>query len=107
MSLDVWLVAVRKVEVFDANITHNLNRMADEASIYECLWRPEEVGIEKAAGLIEPLRSGIALMESDPDRFRKLDAENGWGTYDQFLPWLRRYLLACEENPDAEVMVSR
>ena len=107
MSLDVWLVAVRKVEVFSANITHNLNRMAEEAGIYECLWRPEEVSIEKAADLIEPLCSGIALMESDPDRFRKLEAKNGWGTYDQFLPWLRNYLAACRENPDAEICVSR
>jgi hypothetical protein len=30
--------------VFDANITHNLNKMADAAGIYEACWRPEEIG---------------------------------------------------------------
>ena len=35
-------------EVYSANITHNLGGMADEAGIYEALWRPEEVGIAKA-----------------------------------------------------------
>ena len=41
--------------VYSANITHNLTKMADEAGIYECLWRPEEIGITKAGQLIEPL----------------------------------------------------
>jgi hypothetical protein len=39
--------------------------------------------------------------------FKMHDAPNGWGTYEQFLPWLEEYLRACEENPDAIVMVSR
>jgi hypothetical protein len=92
---------------YDSNITHNLNRMAREAGIYEALWRPDECQITKAAQLIEPLRTGLALMESDPPRFKKHDAENGWGTYEQFLPWIREYLSACEQYPDANISVSR
>lgn len=107
MSLDVTLSATRPVEVYWSNITHNLNNMAKEAGIYECVWRPEEVGIEYAGQLIEPLKKGIELMESDPDRFKVFSASNGWGTYDQFLPWLKKYLRACEENTDAIVSVSR
>jgi hypothetical protein len=107
MSLDVYLTAVRKTEVFSANITHNLGRMADEAGIYECVWRPDEADIKHAGELIEPLRNGIALMESAPERFRAFDAPNGWGTYDQFVPWLKKYLHACEQNPDAAIGVSR
>ena len=45
MSLDVWLNAVVKTQVFSANITHNLGKMADEAGIYKALWRPDEVEI--------------------------------------------------------------
>jgi hypothetical protein len=30
MSLDITLTAVRPTPVFDANITHNLSKMADE-----------------------------------------------------------------------------
>ena len=107
MSLDVTLTAIRRTTVYDANITHNCNEMADAAGIYKHLWRPEEIGITHAAQLIEPLKAGLALMRSDPDRFRALEPENKWGTYDQFIPWVDRYLTACMESPDAEVSVSR
>lgn len=107
MSLDVYLTAVRPTTVFDANITHNLTTMADAAGIYPHLWHPEELHITKAADLIEPLRSGIAKMKADPEKFKALEPENKWGTYDGFVPWLERYLAACEENPDADIRVSR
>ena len=114
MSLDVTLTSPRcptcghpEYEYFSANITHNLGKMAEEAGVYKACWRPEEVGITKAAQLIEPLRNGIAQMKADPARFEKHNAPNGWGLYEHFLPWLERYLAACEEHPEAEVNVSR
>ena len=107
MSLDVTLTAVRPTQVFEANITHNLNKMAQEAGIYQHLWHPDELGITKAVQLIEPLRAGLALMRSDPERFKKLNPENWWGDYDIFINWIERYLNACVANPDAEVSVDR
>jgi len=107
MSLDVYLTAVRPTEVYSANITHNLNKMAEAAGIYKACWRPEEIGITKAAQLIPILREGLAKMRDDPERFRAHNSPNGWGTYDNFVRWIGRYLAACEENPDAEVRVSR
>lgn len=107
MSLDIDLYAVKRVSVFDANITHNLINMADAAGIYKHLWRPDEIGITKASQLIEPLRKGISAMKSDSVKFRSFEPENKWGTYDNFVPWLERYLAACEENPDAEIEISR
>lgn len=94
---------------FDANITHNLVRMAGEAGIYDCVWLPKEHGLTqtKARHVVEPLRAGIERMKADPQRFEQFDAPNGWGTYAAFLPWLERYLEACEANPDATVYVSR
>jgi len=92
---------------YESNITHNLGAMAEEAGIYNHLWRPEEVGITKAAQLIEPLHAGLALMKSDPTRFQKHNAQNGWGLYEHFVPWVEKYLAACEENPTANVSVSR
>lgn len=94
-------------EIYTANITHNLARMADEAGIYKHLWRPEQVGVSKAGELIAPIRDGMELMRAEPDRFREFDASNGWGTYEDFLPWLAQLLGACELNPDAYVRVSR
>ncbi len=124
-------------EVYSANITHNLNRMAHEAGIYTALWRPveldpaaarrineqEEAGnyhgpggafeIERnlppvhARDLIQPLRDGLAKMQGDPERFKAFNPENGWGSYAGFVPWVADYLAACERWPNAVVRVSR
>lgn len=92
---------------YSSNITHNLGSMAEAAGIYDCLWRPDEHGITHARQLIEPLREGLRLLRSDPERFKKHNAKNGWGTYEHFVPWVAEYLAACEEWPDAKVAVWR
>lgn len=107
MSLDITFYVIRKTKVFDTNITHNLNKMAEEAGIYQVLWRPEEIGINRAGEMIELLEKGIQRMEEDPDHFKKFDAPNGWGIYDDFLPWCKEVLQAYKENPDAEIEISR
>lgn len=94
-------------QVYSANITHNLNRMADEAGIYHHLWRPDEIGVTKAAELIEPLKVGLELLKSDPDRFKAFNPSNGWGDYEGLVSFVERYLAACKEYPEAEVSVSR
>ncbi len=93
--------------VFSANITHNLARMAEAAGIYQACWRPEEIGVAKAGHLILFLRKGLEKLRADPEQYRTFNALNGWGTYDQFVPWVERYLAACETYPDADVSVSR
>jgi hypothetical protein len=107
MSLDVYLKEMREVSIYDANITHNLGKMAKEAGIYMALWRPDEIGIAKAADLIEPLAEGLRKLVSDPDRFKAFNPENGWGSYDSLVKFVREYLDACIENPNAKVDVWR
>ena len=107
MSLDVYLRAVRETRVYDANITHNLGKMANAAGIYKHLWRPEELGITKAAELIEPLREGLARLKADPEEYEQYNASNGWGKYEHFVEFVEEYLAACDANPDATVEVSR
>lgn len=107
MSLDVSLSVISSTEVYDANITHNLARMARAAGIYEAVWRPEENDIHTAAELIPHLEAGIERLRQYPDVFRQYDAENKWGTYNDFLPWLERYLEACRVYPSALVTASR
>jgi hypothetical protein len=124
MSLNVYLIGEEKrVEctcecghkhskmeretLYDSNITHNLNKMADEAGIYEALWRPEEIGAEKAKDIIGKLGLGLDLMKKDPEHFKIFDASNGWGKYEDFVPWVEKYLNACIENPEATIEVSR
>ena len=107
MSLDVTLYAVRKVDVYSANITHNLNTMASEAGIYNELWRPDEIAVSRAGDLIAPLERGLELLRSDEPRFRAFDASNGWGRYEHLVEFVEKYLEACKASPDAEVSVSR
>lgn len=107
MSLDVSLYVVQPVEVFTANITHNLGAMAREAGIYKHLWRPDEIDIKTAGELIEPLKAGLALLRSDEARFSAFDAQNGWGRWKHLVAFVEDYLAACESNPDAEVRVCR
>jgi hypothetical protein len=113
MSLDVYLEndpcphCGIAPQGFDANITHNLIKMAKEAGIYFCLWRPEELDMETASEIVPHLKHGLSIMKDQPSKFRKYDSPNGWGTYDDFVPWIEKYISACEKMPDAKVIVSR
>lgn len=107
MSLDICLTAVRATTVFDANITHNLARMANAAGFYEHIWRPEEIGITKAEQLIEPLTKCLEVLRSDERRFRIFDDPDGWGRFEHLVELVEKYLAACREYPDAEIGVSR
>lgn len=92
---------------YSANITHNLGEMAREAGIYMHLWCPDEIGKTKAWQLIEPLRDGLARLQSDPWTFVKFNPDNGWGSYDGLVRFVAEYLAALARFPDAEVEVSR
>lgn len=107
MSLDVNLRAVREVSVYDANITHNLSRMADEAGIYKHLWCPQEVEITSAQQLIEPLERGLALLRAEPEKFLPYNPANGWGSYETLVKFVEEYIAACKAHPDATVVAHR
>ena len=124
MSLDVYLQDKTRIEpcrcacgheherqqtdvLYDDNITHNLNTMADAAGLYQALWRPEDINITTAAQLIAPLQRGLAELETNPDRYRALNPANGWGNYAGLVRFVRAYLMACQAHPDATVRASR
>ena len=140
MSLDVYLTRKKWVsydeakthteeneEVYWANITHNLGKMAGEAGIYEALWRPhrlkegynipendhkaewkfEEENKTTAKDIIPLLEKGLADLKARPEHFKTFNSPNGWGTYEHFVPFVERYLGACKEYPDAIIEVSR
>lgn len=121
MSLDVYLTRKKWISydagktlteeeetVYDANITHNLGKMAGEAGIYEALWRPEEIGKTKANEIVELLEKGLADLKARPKHFEKFNSPNGWeGTVKDFVPFVEKYLEACKEYPDAFIEVSR
>lgn len=107
MSLDVYLEVVKPTKVYSANITHNLNKMAQAAGIYEALWHPEEIGITKAHQLIVPLTEGLARLRADSAKYRAFNPPNGWGSYEGLVEFVEAYLNACGREPDADVRVCR
>lgn len=94
-------------EVYSANITHNLSKMADAAGIYYHLWRPDEIGITHAYQLVEPLEIGLEKLRNNPDHYQQFNSPNGWGKYEYFVPFVGKYIQACREYPNATVNVSR
>lgn len=140
MSLDVYLNRKRYLsydegktytedneQVYWANITHNLGKMADEAGIYKALWRPhrlkesynipendhqsewkfEEENTTKAKEIIPLLEKGLADLKARPEHFEKFNSPNGWGTYEDFVPFVESYLEACRKYPDSIIEISR
>jgi hypothetical protein len=114
MSLDVDLMVTQPVSVFSQNITHNLGAMAREVvlsngmNLYQVLWRPDEmVGLNKAEDIADLLDEGWNILLSDPDKFKKFNPENGWGSYEGLCEFVYKYRNACWDNPDAELSVSR
>ncbi len=94
-------------EVYTANITHNLNKMAMRVGLYQVLWRPEELGLCRAKELIEPLSDGLRVLYKNAVELEKINPENKWGNYDNLVEFTENYLEACYEYPDARVEVSR
>lgn len=110
MSLDFDLITKvddNDVELFSANITHNLGKMAGEADIYYALWRPDEKGWTHAKDVIKPLEAGLAKLKADPKHYEQFNSENGWGLYEHFVPFVEEVLKACKQYPSAEIEVSR
>ena len=110
MSLDVSLIMPACIvctqgerTVFDANITHNLNDMAEAAGIYEACWHPEEIGATHARDIISHLRKGLEWLREHPAAAKEHNSPNGWGNYEDFVPWVERYLEACVKYPNARI----
>lgn len=111
MSLDVYLkdptATYEQGELYWANITHNLGKMARAAGLYEALWRPEEIGAKHAKDIIAVVEKGLADLRSRPEHFEQFNSPNGWGMYEHFVPFVADYLQALKEFPEAEIEVSR
>jgi len=113
MSLTVNLMVPQPVSVYDNNITHNLSKMASEVklsnglSLYDVLWRPDEHELELAEDIAELLDEGWNILLSEPDRFKQLNPENGWGNYDNLCKFVYEYRNACWNEPDATIEVCR
>jgi len=110
MSLDFFLIAEdvdgNEHTVLDVNITHNLTDMANAAGIYDALWHPENIKATHAKDITVALTVGMVNLLASPWAYQEFSASNGWGTYDQFVTFVKEVLVACNKYPSARIRTS-
>lgn len=102
MGLDICLV--RKERLINMNITHNLTPMWRKAGIYDALYNSE--GME-ANEVLSTLIDGLNDMIANPKEYEKLNSPNGWGLYENAVPWLSELIKGFKDNPKAIIEVSK
>jgi hypothetical protein len=105
MSLDLYLECHHcKTTLEDWNYTYNVSPMWFEAM--KSL-NPDHEGkmieIEELTGAkaVLVVEKGLKALKADPEKYRALDPENGWGSYDEFVEHIPKLIEACEKHPDA------
>lgn len=111
MSLDIYFTTAPcdhckrgGEELFTTNITHNLYPMWSQAGIGSALYDSQG---KRARDILSTLEGGLEYMRANVDACRKLDSQNGWGTYKDALPWLEDLVAACRRFPDAVIRISK
>ncbi len=103
MSLDINITAKRETEIYESNVTYNLSKM-----YYKCI--DKEKGFKKLDGMnckkaLPIINNAIQDMLNNADEYRKLNPENGWGSYEGLLKTLQDMRNCCESNPDGTINV--
>lgn len=107
MSSTVYLKTSDGDYVYESNITHNLNTMADKAGIYNVIWNPKEIGAKNAEDIIEQLDKGLLKLIRNPSFFETFNSSNQWGVYRDLVIFVARYLEACRQYPNLLIEVSK
>lgn len=107
MSYDISLEkeVTQVIDVYSCNITFNVANMAKESGLYDALFDPDSMLYEKAGDIIPVITEGLKELLMKPEKYKKLESPNGWGTYEQFLMFVNNYKEACIRNPDAKIIV--
>jgi len=107
MGLGFRLIQDMPTDVCEANITHNMTKMAGALGVYEALWHPEVmVDINKASDLLPIVEAALQEILMSPGKYKKYESVNGWGTTDWMTGFLDKVVKGCKEFPDAKIEVS-
>lgn len=88
--------------VFSGNMTHNVTNMWAEAGVYSALY---ETNGMSAFTITNILAHGICDMMFYPEKYKAMDSPNGWGLYENALPFLTEIYKACLEYPEAKIEI--
>jgi hypothetical protein len=111
VSYDVYVYIPAAVDpdeeaiLWEGNYTSNVARM----------WRKalgnglgEWIDVLPFAETVQPhLALGVERMRAEPDVYRAMEPENGWGDYEGALAFLEGIERACRNYPMARVRASR
>lgn len=111
MTFNVYLTAVKPVEIFHTKVSANaFGGVARELNIYNHIFNPTAVGVQWAYELINPLSTALKLLEDDQAHFIEFlseDGSDGVVLYKQFINFLENYIKVCTDNQDSNVKVSK
>jgi len=106
VSLDLYLKPEpcdkcgRSDEELNFNITYNLSEMWHEA----CPINQKNImafdGMS-AKNALPVLEATLEELEKNPQKYKKLNPENGWGSYEVLLDTLTAIIIACKKHPEA------
>jgi len=88
-------------DVFEISITHNLVEMAQAASLYDMLWRPNQNCYIYASEITPLLKQQLTHMIDNKEYYSQFNPENGWGSYSDFIYKVNRIYNACLKYPNA------
>ena len=66
-----------------------------------------EVFIDEVSINEELVEKGLADLKARPEYFEQFNSPNGWGMYENFVPFVSEYLEALKEYPEAKIQVCR
>ena len=108
MSWSVWLeidtggeYPAEVCEVGD--MTYNVSPMYFKACPIGGLRDFEKMLARRAVPHLETM---IANMKAQPEVYKALNPENGWGNYDVALEFIEKLLDACKKHPKARIAIS-
>ena len=83
------------------NYTWNVSPMYKEALGYTL----SELDNKKANEVIDELAEGHKKMIKKPQKYKKMNPDNGWGDYEGAKEYLHDIIIACAENPECIIRV--
>ena len=106
MSYDISLyintgIEERKV-VEVGNYTYNCCGMFTDASAGTAI---SDLDGEECWKIEPMLASAVENLQKNPNKYRAMNPENGWGDYDSFLLYVEKLLRECRQNPKCKIVV--
>lgn len=85
------------------NYTYNCGSMFREASGGKGLSDLNGMNCKQAGYIVDFVLDNFA---KDPEKYRAMNPENGWGNFDSFREYIQKLGDACKKYPHSRVVVS-